>query len=117
MKSIRVVSFTLGRLPQLQTNAITVEMPSIDSQEDVTPWRPYGSSSPHPPSAKSTVFYEVAALSKIVNSTLQIFFAPTKVMSANLVLDEYQKYTDWYRRLPVLVRETEGASPHVLCLQ
>jgi hypothetical protein len=33
------------------------------------------------------------------------------------LLDEFTKYQTWYRRLPSIVRSTEKAPAHVLCLQ
>jgi hypothetical protein len=115
---IRLISFTLGRLPQIPTTAITVELPHISEQEDNQPWMHYGDGArARQPGARSTTFYEVASLSKIVNSTLLLFFAPSQTMKGSLLLDEYHKYTSWYRRLPSIVASTEDAPPHVICLQ
>jgi len=115
--NLRVTSFTLGRLPQLQTNAITVDLPSIHAHENLEPWMPYGATGPGPPSAKSTTFQELAQLSKIVNSTLQMFFAPSTKISGRLYLDEHQKYLDWFKKLPEILAITANAPSHVLCLQ
>lgn len=112
------MSFTLGRLPQIPVTAITIDLPRVVKEEDDEPWVPYadGTHSKRP-GARSTTFHEVAALSKIVNSTLLLFFAPSQTMKGSLLLDEYNKYRDWYQRLPIIVAQTKDASPHVLCLQ
>jgi len=114
---IRVTSFTLGRLPQIPTNAITVDLPPVDREDDDEEWEAYSITRPVKPSAKSTTFHESSALSKIVNSTLQMFFAPTQIMSGSLLLNEYDKYITWYQRLPPVVARIDDATPHVLCLQ
>lgn len=114
---IRITSFTLGRLPQILTSAITVDLPPIHSEEDEEEWTAHGIARPVRPSAKSSTFHEAAALSKIVNSTLQMFFAPTQIISGGLLLSEYEKYLSWYKRLPPIVADMESATPHVLCLQ
>jgi len=114
----RLMSFTLGRLPQIPTTAITVDLPRVVKEEDDEPWTPHADGSrSRRPGARSTTFYEVASLSKIVNSTLLLFFAPSQTMKGSLLLDEYNKYLAWYRRLPSIVASTQDAPPHVLCLQ
>ena len=113
----RVTSFTLGRLPQIPTNAITVDLPPINKEEDEEEWLAYDVPSGKRPGARSTTFNQVAALSKIVNSTLQMFFAPAQILSGSILLDEYNKYLRWYRRLPIIVSSIDDAPPHVLCLQ
>jgi hypothetical protein len=113
----RVTSFTLGRLPQIPTNAITIDLPPIDEALDREPWMAYDVPSEKRPGARSTTFHQVAALSKIVNSTLQMFFAPAQILSGSILLDEYGKYLQWFRRLPKIVSSIDNAPPHVLCLQ
>ncbi|KAF2435240.1 hypothetical protein EJ08DRAFT_581095 [Tothia fuscella] len=113
----QIISFTLGRLPQIPTTAITVELPRISPEEDDMPWGPHGDKEePLQPGARSTTFHEVAALSKIVNSTLLLFFAPQEVMRGSLLLEEFEKYKMWYARLPTIVSTTKDAPPHVISL-
>ncbi|OCK74707.1 hypothetical protein K432DRAFT_409640 [Lepidopterella palustris CBS 459.81] len=112
----QVTSFTLGRLPQIPTNAITVDLPPISKEDDEEEWLAYDVPGGKRPGARSTTFNQVAALSKIVNSTLQMFFAPAQVLSGSILLDEYNKYLQWYRRLPQIVSSIDNAPPHVLCL-
>lgn len=114
----RIISFTLGRLPQIPTTAITVELPHIESKDDEEPWIPHEDRSQRgQPGARSTTFHEVASLSKIVNSTLVMFFAPSQVIAGKLILDEHEKYLGWHRRLPAIVASAKDAPPHVICLQ
>jgi hypothetical protein len=113
----RVTSFTIGRLPQILTSAITVDLPPKSAEADEAPWAPDNMPGPKRPSARATTFYECASLSKIVNSTLLMFFAPSQIIKGSLLLDEYSKYLAWYRRLPDAVTSTDNAPPHVLCLQ
>jgi hypothetical protein len=113
----RITSLTLGRLPQLLTNAITVELPPVDEAADEEPWGPANSPAKRRPGARASTFRQCAALSKIVNSTLLMFFAPAQIIKGQLLLDEYQKYVNWYRRLPRKLASTENAPAHVLSLQ
>jgi hypothetical protein len=76
----------------------------------------YDTPGPNKAGARSTTFNRVAALSKIVNSTLQMFFAPSRALSGTLLLDEYTKYLSWYGTLPDSVATIDDAPPHVLCL-
>jgi hypothetical protein len=113
----RITSLTLGRLPQLLTNAITVELPPINEAEDEEPWGPENSPAQRRPGARASTFRQCAALSKIVNSTLLMFFAPSQIIRGSLLLDEYHKYLNWYHRLPRKLASTENAPAHVLSLQ
>ena len=47
----RITSLTLGRLPQLLTNAITVELPPVDEAADEEPWGPADSPAKRRPGA------------------------------------------------------------------
>jgi hypothetical protein len=114
--SDQVTSMTLGRLPQILTNSITVDLPPEDEEEDNELWGPPESSVEPQPGAKATTFLETAALSKIVNSTLIMFFAPSQIINGKLLLDEYSKYQAWYGRLPDIIAKTENAPAHVICL-
>lgn len=113
----RIISLTLGRLPQLLTNAITVELPPINEAEDAEPWGPDNSPAKRRPGARASTFRQCAALSKIVNSTLLMFFAPSQIIKGRLLLDEYHKYLNWHSRLPRTLSSTDNAPAHVLSLQ
>jgi hypothetical protein len=101
----------------MPANAITVDLPPISEEDDKERWEAYDTPSPNKPGARSTTFNQVASLSLIVNSTLLMFFAPSKVLSGSLLLDEYNKYLTWHRKLPSIVAGIDDAPPHVLCLQ
>jgi hypothetical protein len=115
--SVRVTALTLGRLPQILTNAITVELPPIDEEEDEKPWGPSSSSTNRRQGARAMTFRQCASLSKIVNSTLLMFFAPSQIIKGSLLLDEYTKYLNWYHKLPSNVLSDKDAPAHVLSLQ
>ncbi|KAF2669508.1 hypothetical protein BT63DRAFT_262961 [Microthyrium microscopicum] len=111
--SDQVTSLSLGRLPQLLTNAVTIELPPLDDDLDEQPWGPRQVK----PGARASTFRQCAALSKIVNSTLLMFFAPSSIIKGKLLLDEYHKYTSWFERLPDIVRlSDEEVPPHVISL-
>jgi hypothetical protein len=113
----RTTSFTLGRLPLLNINGITCEPPAPPDMTDDAPWHAYELNIPDRPGLRASAFKECAALSKLVNSTLVMFFAPTVSMSGALLLGEYEKYLEWYRNLPPKLANTENAVPHVISLQ
>jgi hypothetical protein len=112
-----VTALSLGRLPQLLTNAVTVELPPTDPEGDKTSWGPPGHSARRRPGARAMTFRQCASLSKTVNSTLLMFFAPSQIIKGKLLLDEYNKYQVWYNRLPDSLSTTENAPAHILCLQ
>jgi hypothetical protein len=111
-----IASFTLARLPSIPITAITVNLPQIDEAEDVRPWYPSHLVGPGKLGARSSTFNRLAALAKLINSTLHLFFAPTKRMSAVILAQEYDKYLEWLRTLPPHVSKVENATPHVLSL-
>jgi hypothetical protein len=114
----RLLSFTLGRIPQIPVTAVTIDLPAIDPEDDEVAWDSYGDGPHHKkPGGRSTAFHEVASLSKILNSTLYLFFAPSQALKGSLLLNEYNKYKAWYARLPNIVQLTDDAAPHVLTLQ
>jgi hypothetical protein len=112
-----VTSLTLGRLPQILTNAITVDLPPQDETKDKESWGPDDLPFKKRLGAQASTFQQCASLSKIVNSTLLMFFSPSEIIRGKLLLDEYSKYQSWYQRLPTIVATTDDAPPHILCLQ
>lgn len=113
----RVTSFTLGRIPLIPNNAITVDIPPVDPAKDEAEWIAHGQVNQPRKSLGSTTFRQVISLSKIVNSTLQMFFAPSRTISGSLLLEEYNKYIQWFAKLPATVQSVENAPPHVISLQ
>ncbi|KAF2842734.1 hypothetical protein M501DRAFT_924143 [Patellaria atrata CBS 101060] len=112
----QVTSISLGRLPQIPLSAITVDLPPIDTIVDDEPWIADGMAIPCIPGARSTTFHQVASLSKIVNSMLQLFFAPRTIISGASILLIHTNLLDWYRNLPPIIARVENAPAHVLCL-
>lgn len=94
-----------------------MDLPPIIKEDDEVGWVAYGVKGMRKPSARSSTFNRVATLSKIVNSTSHMFFAPSKMFSGAILLDEYNKYQSWYNTLPAILLSIEDAPPHVLCLQ
>lgn len=85
--------------------------------DDETPWTAYELNIPDRPGMRASTFAQCAALSKVVNSTLVMFFAPVVAMSGALLLAEYEKYLEWYRGLQPKIANTKNATPHVISLQ
>lgn len=114
----RLIGFTLGRIPQIPVTAITIDLPTISKEDDEAAWESFGDEShSKAPGGRSTTFHEVASLSKILNSTLSLFFAPSQALKGSLLLDEYNKYKSWYANLPQVVQLSDDAPPHVFTLQ
>ena len=108
----------MGRIPQIPVTAITIDLPIISKEDDEAPWDAFGDGGhSKTPGGRSTTFHEVASLSKILNSTLYLFFAPTQTLKGSLLLDEYNKYKTWYAGLPQIVQLSDDAAPHVFTLQ
>ena len=110
-------AFTLGRLPVFNAHGVTMDLPAISDDYDQEPWHPYEAKGPDKPGARSSTFRSCAELSTVVNGTLQMFLAPTVPLSGSLLVEEYDKYTEWKRNLPSILSRTDDAPPHVLCLQ
>lgn len=114
----QMTAFTLGRLPNLNGHGVTQELPQISEEEDREPWSAPEIEAPSQrPGARGSTFAHCTLLSKIINSTLLMFFAPILPLSGSLLVDEYEKYLDWYNALPPAISSTNNAPPHVICLQ
>ena len=113
----RLTCFTLGRIPCVTLRGVTVELPEIDPQEDEEPWEPYEVVGPHMPGARATTFHQTALLSRIINGTLIMFFAPSAKLTGDSLLEQYHKYLNWKQKLPSNVSSLERAPSHVLNLQ
>ncbi|KAI9729058.1 MAG: hypothetical protein M1828_000143 [Chrysothrix sp. TS-e1954] len=112
----QTTSFTLGRQPNLNVNGVTVALPEAEPLLDDEPWEAYETTLEARPGARASTFRQAAVLSKIVNSTLLMFFAPSVPLNGSLLLEEYGKYRAWYRDLPDIIRHTKNAPPHVISL-
>ncbi|KAI9695758.1 MAG: hypothetical protein M1820_008430 [Bogoriella megaspora] len=112
----QITSFTMGRLPQIPLNAVTVGSPQIRDSEDEEEWSSPGSGGLEGPGRGSSTFYCVASLSMIVNSTLLIFHAPAENITASVIRHEFEKYTSWFANIPAVLRNTDNAPPHIMSL-
>lgn len=45
-----------------------------------------------------------------------MFFAPSQIIKGRLLLDEYNRYQQWYHSLPAMVASVENAPAHVISL-
>lgn len=61
---------------------------------------------------------EFSALSELINDNNYMFFAPKERLTSARLLDSYNKYQAWYRKLPSIMR-TDGRQPepHTITLQ
>lgn len=109
--------FTLGRIPAINLRGVTVDLPGIDPAEDNEPWEPYEIDGPHMPGARASTFHQCALLSRIINGTLIMFFAPSTKLTGDALLKEYQKYLQWKQKLPPKVASLDKAPSHILNLQ
>lgn len=98
-------------------NGVTAGLPLITEEEDNRPWEASDIGVVRRPGVRASVFHYCSTLSKIVNATLLMFFAPSVPLTGSLLLEEYQMYLDWKHDLPDIVAITEDATPHVICLQ
>jgi hypothetical protein len=68
----------------------------------------------------TSVFLQaLTTLSELVNDKNYMFYAPKERLTGSKVLDCYNKYQAWYRRLPadlVIVGKSQP-EPHILVLQ
>lgn len=107
----------MGRLAVFNANSVTVDLPAVEQDQDEEMWVAYGMQLPDRPSARASTFHHCTKLSLLANSTLTMFNAPTVSLSGAALLDQYQKYKDWYEQLPSNISSTYNAPPHVICLQ
>lgn len=61
---------------------------------------------------------EFSALSELINDNNYMFFAPKERLTSTRLLDCYNKYQAWYRKLPSIMRvEGRQPEPHTITLQ
>lgn len=61
---------------------------------------------------------EFSALAELINDNNYMFFAPKERLTSTRLLDCYNKYQAWYRKLPSLLRlEGRQPEPHTITLQ
>jgi len=96
---------------------VTVATPEVQFSDDEEPWQPYEVDVPGMPGARASVFYQCALLSRIINSTLMMFFAPSTKLTGDALLVEYHRYLQWKQKLPPNVASLDRSPSHVLNLQ
>lgn len=111
-----MISLALGRLPIIPANSISIDLPIAHTADDFN-WQPHGMDRLPVPGLYSAVFQHLISLSKLVNSTLNILYAPSHIMSGKLLMRQYSRYRKWHEDLPQKIRAMEDAPPHVLSLQ
>lgn len=111
----RVWSICAGRIAQLPRAAITLEKPILEEPSGPLAAN-YG-----PAKVITTRLFlqEFSALSELINDNNYMFFAPRERLTSMRLLDQYNKYQAWYRKLPAIMT-LEGdrpPEPHILTLQ
>lgn len=113
--SHRVWSICAGRIVQLPRAAITLEKPILE--ESSGPLAPeYGTAT----IITTRMFLqEFSALSELINDNNYMFFAPKERLTSARLLDQYNRYQAWYRKLPAAMRidANRQPEPHTLTLQ
>lgn len=112
----------LERLSIFHHQSVSIALPEPDLETDEETWKSYEMAITNRPGARATVFRKCAELSKIANSTQIMFYAPTERLTGSRLVDNYEKYLDWYRHLPGMVRIIDEGKdppppPHIICLQ
>lgn len=111
-----LISLSLARLPSMPTSAITRPHPQIEQAQDVHDWTNDDFFMKPKPGMRSSTFSNIAALGKLINSTLYMFFAPTHEISALAIITEHSKYLSWFDHLSPGLANLIDAPPHVLHL-
>lgn len=109
----------MGRISQIPRAAITLDKPILEESANI-PEAFAGASRVPPGVVTSRMFLqEFASLSELVNDNNYMFFAPKERLTSTRLLDCYNKYQAWYRRLPPAlgVEGKKEPEPHILVLQ
>ncbi|KAH7401616.1 fungal-specific transcription factor domain-containing protein [Pyrenochaeta sp. MPI-SDFR-AT-0127] len=113
-----VWSICMGRISQLPRAAITLDKPILEESATLSESFP-GASRVPPGVVTSRMFLqEFASLSELINDNNYMFFAPKERLTSTKLLDCYNKYQTWYRRLPPAlgVDGKKDPEPHILVL-
>ncbi|KAF1942335.1 hypothetical protein EJ02DRAFT_176126 [Clathrospora elynae] len=107
-----------GRISQLPRAAITLEKPILEESASLP--EDYPGTSKVPPGVVTMRMFlqELAALSELVNDNNFMFFAPKDRLTSSKLLDCYNKYQAWYRRLPpkLVIENKKQPEPQILVL-
>jgi hypothetical protein len=116
----------VGRLAILPRAGIQLSEPIITDNLESKVWKPYGdprflrgSVDFEQPSFTYTLLVQLSRLSKIVNDTNQMFYAPTDRITSRKLQKFHEKFQEWYGDLPaVFAIKRDGATlPQVITLQ
>lgn len=108
-------SICAGRIAQLPRAAITLEKPILEEASGPLVAN-YGGAT----IITTRMFLqELSALSELINDNNYMFFAPKERLTSARLLDQYNKYQAWYRKLPAIMRidSSRQPEPHTLTLQ
>jgi hypothetical protein len=109
----------MGRIAQLPRAAITLDKPILDESAGLPEAYP-GASSVQPGVVTTRMFLqEFTTLSELVNDNNYMFFAPKERLTSTRLLDCYNKYQAWFRKLPPAlgIEGKKQPEPHILVLQ
>lgn len=112
-------SICTGRIAQLPRAAITLDKPILEEAATLPEAFPGASSVPAGIVTTRMFLQEFAALSELVNDNNYMYFAPKERLTSTRLLDCYNKYQAWYKRLPPIlcVEGKNKPEPHILALQ
>jgi hypothetical protein len=110
-----VWSICAGRIAQLPRAAITLEKPILEEFNGPL------AANPGPATVITTRMFlqEFSAFSELINDNNYMFFAPKERLTSIRLLDQYNKYQTWYRKLPTIMKIEGGRQPepHTITLQ
>ncbi|KAH6639493.1 fungal-specific transcription factor domain-containing protein [Boeremia exigua] len=108
-----VWSICAGRIAQLPRAAITLDKPILEESSG-----PLEASHGASKVITTRMFLqEFSALSEMINDNNHMFFAPKERLTSTKLLDCYNKYQAWYRKLPSIMRlEGRQPEPHTITL-
>ncbi|KAF2625546.1 hypothetical protein BU25DRAFT_115444 [Macroventuria anomochaeta] len=108
-----VWSICAGRITQLPRAAITLEKPILEESSGPLEAN-YGAAKVI---TTRMFLQEFSALSELINDNNYMFFAPKERLTSTKLLDCYNKYQAWYRKLPSIMRlEGRSPEPHTITL-
>lgn len=111
-------SICVGRISQLPRAAITLDKPILEETTGLSEAYPEG---PYiPPGTVTTRMFlqEFTTLSELANDNNYMFYGPKERLTSSRLLDCYNKYQAWYRRLPsaLTIEGKLEPEPHILVL-
>jgi hypothetical protein len=119
LTALSVTSICTGRIAQLPRAAITLDKPILEEVAGLPEALPNGVRV-QPGIVTTRMFLqEFTTLSELVNDNNYMFFAPKERLTSSKLLECYNKYQAWYRKLPqaLAVEGKKQPEPHILVLQ